>query len=298
MKDARIFHVNVNCADLERSRRFYVDALGLDAVVRTTPATAQPGAAFGLDRARWDAWILVGANGYEGGAIDLLEWKEPRPVDAPPGSLVETGYQRIGVRVPDLDATAERVEALGGSVWGAPATHDLGDGATVRLVMANDPDGTALELVGATSTGLSFVAVNTVDLGHARAFYARVGFREIARFRSARDDAAHLRLEGVMALNEVMLDPPGGGDVKLVLVGFERPSARVTAIRAANTLGIWRVALLVRDLDDACAALADANVATLSEPVMMAMGHGLPELRFVCFRGPDGEVLELIEQPR
>jgi hypothetical protein len=29
----------------------------------------------------------------------------------------------------------------------------------------------------------------------------------------------------------------------------------------------------------------------------MAMGAGLPELRFVCFRGPDHEVLELIESP-
>ena len=29
----------------------------------------------------------------------------------------------------------------------------------------------------------------------------------------------------------------------------------------------------------------------------MAMGPGLPELRFLCFAGPDGEVLELIEQP-
>jgi hypothetical protein len=29
----------------------------------------------------------------------------------------------------------------------------------------------------------------------------------------------------------------------------------------------------------------------------MSMGPGLPELRFVCFAGPDGEVLELIEQP-
>jgi len=29
----------------------------------------------------------------------------------------------------------------------------------------------------------------------------------------------------------------------------------------------------------------------------MAMGPGLPELDFVCLRGPDYEVIELIEQP-
>ena len=96
---ARIFHVNVNCSDLGRSRAFYVDGCGLTAAARTTPEHAQPGIAFGLDRARWDAWILVGANGFDGGAIDLLEWQEPTPTGAPPAALFEHGFQRIGVRV-------------------------------------------------------------------------------------------------------------------------------------------------------------------------------------------------------
>ena len=106
MHDARIFHVNVNCSDLERSRRFY-EALGLNAAARTTPERRSPASAFGLDRARWDAWILVGASGFDGGAVDLLEWKEPRPTGAPPASFVTTGFQRLGVAVADLDATID-----------------------------------------------------------------------------------------------------------------------------------------------------------------------------------------------
>jgi len=65
LTDGRLFHVNVNCSDLERSRRFYVDGLGLTAGARTATEEAQPGAAFGLDRARWDAWILLGPNGFD-----------------------------------------------------------------------------------------------------------------------------------------------------------------------------------------------------------------------------------------
>jgi catechol 2,3-dioxygenase-like lactoylglutathione lyase family enzyme len=49
---ARIFHVNINCSDLARSREFYVEGCGLTEGVRTTPAETQSGAAFGLDRAR------------------------------------------------------------------------------------------------------------------------------------------------------------------------------------------------------------------------------------------------------
>ena len=113
MHDARIFHVNVNCTDLERSRRFYTDVCGLDAAVRTTPEKTESGAAFGLDRARWDAWICVGARGFEdgAGAVDLLEWKEPRPSGAPPASFVTTGFQRLGIAVTDIDAAVQRASA-------------------------------------------------------------------------------------------------------------------------------------------------------------------------------------------
>jgi len=61
---------------------------------------------------------------------------------------------------------------------------------------------------------------------------------------------------------------------------------------------MWRTALLVGDLDAACEELAALQIATLAPIVEMQMGPGLPALRFVCFRGPDHEVIELIEQPQ
>jgi len=99
LADGRIFHVNVNCVDLDRSRRFYRDGIGLTEGVRTAAAHTQPGAAFGLDRARWDAWILLGPRGYDGSAIDLLEWKEPAPRGAPPARFDACGFQRLGIVV-------------------------------------------------------------------------------------------------------------------------------------------------------------------------------------------------------
>src|SRR5450432_4486874 len=105
LRGARIFHVNVNCSSLERSRGFYVDGCGLAEGVRTTPEAAQSGIAFGLDRARWDAWILVGARGFDGGAIDLLEWQEPAPTGSAPSALCDAGFQRIGVSFSNHNAT-------------------------------------------------------------------------------------------------------------------------------------------------------------------------------------------------
>ena len=68
--------------------------------------------------------------------------------------------------------------------------------------------------------------------------------------------------------------------------------------RPANAAGIWRFALLVDDLDAACTELTEHTNSAYSHPVALDMGPGLPPVRFVCFAGPDGEVIELIEAPR
>ena len=297
LSDARLFHVNVNCLDLERSQRFYTEGLGLTAGVRTTPETAQPGAAFGLDRARWDASILLGPNGYDGGAIDLLQWHEPAPIGAPPAQVNDSGFQRLGVRVPDLDATVARVRSLGGTVWSEPFGHAVEGGGEIRLVLVGDPDGTAIELIEGGPASLSFVAITCADIDRSRAFYAALGFRELAVYPSENPDGAHLRIDGPVAMDEVVLSAPGRGEVLVMLVGFRTPTVERAPARAANALGMWRAALLVTDLDAAVEELARNRVATISAPVSMSMGPGLPELRFVCFRGPNDEVLELIEQP-
>jgi catechol 2,3-dioxygenase-like lactoylglutathione lyase family enzyme len=297
LSDARLFHVNVNCAILDRSRRFYTDGLGLDVGAHTAPESAQPGTAFGLDIARWEASILLGPRGFDGGAIDLLEWHEPRPVGTPPGGLTETGFQRLGLRVPNIDAAGERAVAFGGSVWSEPQVHTQPNGTEIRIVLANDPDGTALELIEGGPTALSFVSVVCRDLDGSLAYYAALGFREVARFASDNPDGAHLRIRGAVAMDEVVLAAPGGGDVLLILVGFRTPRSAPAPARAANAIGMWRAAFLVTDLDAAVAKLTEYRIPTISAPVSMAMGPGLPALRFVCFRGPDAEVIELIEQP-
>jgi catechol 2,3-dioxygenase-like lactoylglutathione lyase family enzyme len=294
--DARLFHVNVNCSDLRQSRRFYTEGLGLEIGARTAPAETQNGAAFGLARARWDASILLGPRGYDGGAIDLLEWQEPAPAGSPPARLLDTGFQRLGLRVPDLDAALARAGTLGGRVWSAPFSHALADGGEVRLVLVSDPDGTAIELIEGGPSTVSFVAITCADLDRSRAFYHSLGFREVARYPSDNPDGSHLRIDGPVAMDEVVLAAPGGGDVLVMLAGFRTPPCVETGPRDANTLGMWRAAFLVEDLDAAVAELAVARVDTISAPVTMAMGPNLPSLRFVCFRGPDDEVLELIER--
>ena len=82
-----------------------------------------------------------------------------------------------------------------------------------------------------------------------------------------------------------------------MLVGFDATGGAYRSTGPANTLGMWRAALLLPDLDRGSRQSATAGIEFLSDPQTMSMGPGLPELRFVCFRGPDHEVIELIEAP-
>jgi len=139
----RIFHVNVNCSDLETALAFYRDRVGLTASVRTAPRDPQPGAAFGLDRAQWDAWIMTAGSGLDEVVLDLLEWKVPGPSHPrDPG-----GFQRLRVGVhPDASLAEDAV----------------------------DPDGTPLEIEARDRPRVAGVVVGCSDLEASRAFYRNV----------------------------------------------------------------------------------------------------------------------------
>ena len=59
-------------------------------------------------------------------------------------------------------------------------------------------------------------------------------------------------------------------------------------------LGIARVALATDDLDSDVAFLRSNGVEFLSEPVTVKLNDN-PATRFVCFKDPDGTILELVE---
>ena len=137
-----VVHVNVNCCDLERSLAFYRDILGLQPVTRTAPEQPQPGTAFGLEAAQWDAWMMAGPEGFGAPVIDLLEWIVPEPVERDDGGTVGFCRLRVG----------------GGAAYAALA----------------DPDGLAID-VRPGPAGLTGVTVACSDLERSTAFYRALG---------------------------------------------------------------------------------------------------------------------------
>jgi len=297
---SRIFHLNVNCSDLERSLGFYRDLLGLRQAAHTV-SPEQDGAAFGLDSAAWDAWILHDERGYDGVVLDLLEWRTPKPVGTPPATPHELGLSRLGFTTRDVDALHARLVAAGTHCFGEPHDVALEGAPPIRAVTCLDPDGTMVELVGEAGIAdkFSFLAVNCADLDRSVDFYSSVlGFTPLARFAPGPQDGELLGVDGEIEFEMAYLDDPrAAGAFALDLVQWKAPRSGGSPSREANRLGPFRLAFLTDDIDRDHDALVGQGVQCWTGPARLEMGPGLPALRALLFDDPDGTVLELIEPP-
>jgi catechol 2,3-dioxygenase-like lactoylglutathione lyase family enzyme len=300
---SQAFHVNVNCSDLERSLAFYRDRLGLTASTHTRPEMPQDGAAFGLETAAWDAWILHDDRGFGTGlVVDLLEWQEPPPTGTP-STAADLGFNRIGFSVSDLDDLYARLAADGVVGHGGPPHETTVEGgAAVRTVVVDDPDGMLVELVqnGVDRAGgshVGFVAIGVSDLARSRAFYSDVlGFRPMFDRGPLRQPGDQLGLDGEIELAASYLDDPRGtGAFMLELVQLVEPAPRRPPSAEANRLGMFRLALLTDDIERDHAELRARGVTCWTPPVVLEMGPGIPPLKALMFEDPDGTVLELIQ---
>ena len=296
---SQVFHLNVNCTALDRSLGFYRDLLGLTQTTRTAPEAAQPGAAFGLAEAQWDAWILTGDRGYDGVVLDLLEWQVPPPGARAAAGANRLGFSRLGFTVPDVDEAHRRFTDAGVDCFGAPHDVEVEGVAGVRAFVCADPDGTLVELVSGGETRLSFVAVGCRDLDRSTEFYADVlGFRPLARFAIGPHDGGALRLGPDIAWDMGYLDDPRGElAFALDLVQWRNPDAEGDPPAHANEVGIYRLAMLTDDIDRDHDELRAVGVTCMSPPATLEMGPGIPPLRALIFLDPDGAALELIEPP-
>jgi glyoxylase I family protein len=138
--------------------------------------------------------------------------------------------------------------------------------------------------------------VNCSDYERSRAFYRALGFEEVWRVpeRNTPEVAAAVGMPpyrvkgGLLALSGA--SPP----VVIDLLQWLEPHDASPPYAHLYHYGIARVALATSDLDGDVAKLAAAGAEFLSKPARMPEGSGM-RARFVCFKDPDGTVLELVE---
>jgi glyoxylase I family protein len=136
-------HFGICVSDLERSLRFYCDALGFEKAESHE---------IGREFARLMDFpdVVVTSQFIRKGttAIELLAFSEPAPFgDRVRRAVNQLGLTHLSFRVGDLDATAAKVLERGGTIVETSLTTiDFGE-TPLRFVYCTDPDGVRVELM-------------------------------------------------------------------------------------------------------------------------------------------------------
>jgi catechol 2,3-dioxygenase-like lactoylglutathione lyase family enzyme len=240
-------------------------------------------------------------------AVDLLEWKVPRPLGRPYASANHLGFHRLGFLVPAVDEMYGRFVGVGSRVLAPPATAWLDAERTqaVRVFCGLDPDGTCLEFVenGRVPALESIhVNMNCSDLEKSLAWYTgNLGLEITGHAAPGPQAGATFGFAGDCEWEAYFLSlPDQRGVFTLDLLQWKRPAPVGRPYDSANNLGIYRVALVVDDIHQCYQTLSANGVSCSGPPVKLDMGPEVPVtgLWALFFADPDGACIELIEQPR
>lgn len=135
--DPIVNHVGLCVADRDRSRRFYVEVLGFEPWFEIAPPDGMVSKLIDLPEPVGVQVVYLRRGGF---VLELMEYTAAGSVRAArPRVMNEIGLTHLSIAVDDIDATAARAVAHGGSVL--PQTH------VGAAVMIRDPDGQLLELL-------------------------------------------------------------------------------------------------------------------------------------------------------
>jgi catechol 2,3-dioxygenase-like lactoylglutathione lyase family enzyme len=139
-------HVGICVADLDRSLRFYVEALGFSRREPDGRVGTSIDPLVELDGVELEFRFLT----RDGMSVELLHFVSPEPV-GPAGRrpMNQFGLTHFGLAITELDAVARAIGEYGGQVY--PQTRVLyqvdENSPRIDSVYCTDPDGVRLELM-------------------------------------------------------------------------------------------------------------------------------------------------------
>jgi glyoxylase I family protein len=140
-----VFHVNVNCTDLDRSRAFY-ELVGFEVAVELgVGGTKDMLRGLGMPEGSKAKALLMmlEPDKPRSTRLDLIQWIDPPTKGANAEDLAHVGAVRIALWTIGIDAEYERLVAAGVEFLSEPVA--MGPG--VRFCCFRDPDGMVLELI-------------------------------------------------------------------------------------------------------------------------------------------------------
>ena len=142
--------------------------------------------------------------------------------------------------------------------------------------------------------GIFHINVTVRDLDRSIKFYEDLGFKAVNVITQEGTDIAAdlgMRVNKMRVAFMRLRDDP---DYPVIdLLQFIDPPSQGEAYAVLNNVGIGRIAFTVDDIDKAYEELNAKNVEFLSPIVRKDLGDS--KIGVVCFKDPDGTVLELIQ---
>jgi catechol 2,3-dioxygenase-like lactoylglutathione lyase family enzyme len=131
-------------------------------------------------------------------------------------------------------------------------------------------------------------------MGRSIAFYEELGFKKVNDFvLEGKDIGDALGVEANKLRGVFMRLGDDEAAPVLDLVQFIDPAPQGQPYATLNNIGICRIAFSVDDIDKTYAKLQEMKVEFVA-PLKRVSGVGDAEIGVVCFKDPDGTVLELL----
>jgi len=145
----KLNHANIIVSDLNRSKKFYTEVLGLEVLMETDIDESQFARGVGIPGAKVrGAFLQVPGTPT---VIEMFEYTGPQRSNPIPKDWLpsDVGVGHIALEVNDLDAAYEKLEKQGVSFVSPPVTipESHKDVGGVRFCYFKDPDGILLELI-------------------------------------------------------------------------------------------------------------------------------------------------------
>ena len=136
--------------------------------------------------------------------------------------------------------------------------------------------------------------VNCSDFDRSRAFYEALGFRVVWEIpeRGTPEIARAVGMPPYTLRGAILA--LAGASTMIDLIEWRDPHDAAPPYPHLYHLGIARIAFRTTDLEADLAALRSLGAEIVAEPATVA-GLGGGGTRFVCFKDPDGTVLELVQ---
>jgi len=146
-------------------------------------------------------------------------------------------------------------------------------------------------------TGLVHVNINVSDFERSRAFYEALGFRLIWMVPATNSEevAAAVGMPPYRVKGGLMTLEGAEHPVVIDLLEWEHPRDDAPPYGHLYHHGLARIALATADMDADLETLAAMGVEQVGPPARVVVDGVATGGRFVCFKDPDGTILELVE---